>query len=112
MIRSFENLTTGLTRMRHKAALMLMSNVAEQGALKIEYASAHGTLEFGTLWGLAHGVHGVCVSQPFEPVSRRGVSVRGGAGGLCRIARGSDVDAAGACLGRLFRNWGDESNRL
>ena len=90
MVRSLENLTTGLTWMRHKAALMLMSNVAEQGALKIEYASAHGTLEFGTLWGLAHGVHGVCVSQPFEPVSRRGVSVRGGAGGPPLLPRNSE----------------------
>ena len=87
MIRSFENLTTGLTRMRHKAALMLMSNVAEQGALKIEYASAHGTLEFGALWGLAHCVDWICVSQPFQPVSRRSVSGGWGARGTTLIPK-------------------------
>ena len=81
MVSSLENLSTSLTWVGHKTALVLVSNMAQQCALKIEYASAHSTLKLWSLRGLAHGVDRVCVSEALESASRGRVSGGRGAGG-------------------------------
>ena len=66
VVSSLEHLATSFAGMRHKATLMLMSDMSEQGAFEIEDSGTHGTLELWTLRSLTHGVDTVSVGQSLQ----------------------------------------------
>ena len=74
MVRSLEDLTARFTGMGHKSALVLVPDMAQQGALQVEYTRAHCALELGSLGSLTHGVDGVSVSEALQAASGAGVS--------------------------------------
>ena len=78
MISSLEHLTASFTRMGHKPTLVLVSHVTQQCTLEVKDARTNGALKLGPLGGLTHGVHRVCVGDPFE--AGRGLAGRRGKG--------------------------------
>lgn len=74
MVRSLEDLTTRFTGVGHKAPLVLVPDMAQQGALQVEYTRAHRALELWSLGSLTHGVDGVSVSEALEAASGAGMS--------------------------------------